>query len=135
MSQIIGQVVKEMTKISTSMERFQQVELLEQCMKVLKKSLYDANMLFNQEKSKVTKQQNVQNYESHKPRGKQPQAPLSPMVYPSEYAPLSQRGQSRDYDRTRSRSFNLEEKLDRLDILEQYESPTPIQYAPQSPSI
>ena len=57
------------------------------------------------------------------------------MVYPSEYAPLSQRGQSKYHDRTRSRSFNLEEKLDRLDILEQYESHTPIQYAPQSPSI
>ena len=59
MSRIIGQVVKEMTNIRASMEGFQPVELLEQCMRVLKKSLYDANMLFNQEKSKVTKKQNA----------------------------------------------------------------------------
>ena len=92
-------------------------------------------MLFNQEKSKVTKQQNVKDPESHKPRVRQPQAPFSPMVYPSEYAPLSKKGQSKDYDRQGSRSFNLEEKLNRLDLLEQNESPTPVQYAPQGPSI
>ena len=43
------------------MEKFQQVELLEQYMKVLKKSLYDAHMLLNQEKAKVTNQQTKPN--------------------------------------------------------------------------
>ena len=61
-------------------------------MKVLKKGLYDAHMLFNQEKTNVTKQQNVKDPEIQKPRVRQPQAPLSPMVYPSVYAPLCKKG-------------------------------------------
>ena len=103
-------------------------------MKALKQGLLDAHMLFNEEKTKVTKQQNVKNPEIQNPRVRRPQAPLSPMVNPSVYAPLSQKGQSKDYDRHGSRTFNLEEKLDRLDLLEQNESPTPVQYVPQGPS-
>ena len=135
MSKVIGQVVKEMTNIRNSMEKFQQVELLEQLMKVLKKSLYDANMLLHKEKNKVTKQQNVKDPESKKPRVRQPEAPLSPMIYSSVYAPLTKKSQSKDYHKKDSRSFNLEEKLNRLDLLEQDEAPTPVQYAPQGPSI
>ena len=48
------------------------------------------------------------------------------MVDPSMYAPLSKKGQSKDYERKGSRPFNLEEKLDRLDILEQNEFPTQV---------
>ena len=38
MSNVIGEVTKEMQKIRTSMEKFKQVEILESCMKVLKKA-------------------------------------------------------------------------------------------------
>ena len=52
-------------------------------MKVLKKGLLDANMLFNEEQAKVTRQQNVKNSETQNPRVRRPQAPLSPLVNPS----------------------------------------------------
>ena len=51
MSQVIGQVLSEMTKIQTSLEKFQPMELLVQCMKVLNKNVYDAHMIV----SKATK--------------------------------------------------------------------------------
>ena len=102
MSRIIGQVVKEMADIRASMDRFQQVEFLEQCMKVLKKTLYDANILCNQEKSKISKKQRVNSHEDHPTRNKRPQSPLSPMVNPKEYAPLTKKNRSK----ARSRSFN-----------------------------
>ena len=38
MSHVIGEVTKEMQKNRTSMEKFKQVEILESCMKVLKKA-------------------------------------------------------------------------------------------------
>ena len=93
MSRIIGQVVKEMADIRASMDRFQQVEFLEQCMKVLKKTLYDANLLCNQEKSIISKKQRVDSHDDHQTRNKRPQSPLSPMVNPKEYAPLTKKKQ------------------------------------------
>ena len=83
------------------------------------------------QKNQNAKQQNVKNYEGHQSRNKQLQSPLSPMVNPTEYAPLSQRNRSKD--KARSRSFNLEEKFDRLDILGKYEHPTPLPTANQAP--
>ena len=68
-------------------------------MKALKQGLLDAHMLFNEEQAKVTRQQNVKNPQTQNPRVRRPQSPLSPMVNPSVYAPLSQTGQSKYYGR------------------------------------
>ena len=57
MSRIVGQAVKELTKIRNSMDKFQYVEVLETIMKDLKKGLMDAqNVLYN-EKIKLSKKQ------------------------------------------------------------------------------
>ena len=61
MCHVIGEVTKEMQKIRTLMDKFKKVEILESCMKALKQGLLDALMLFNEEQTKVTRQQNVKN--------------------------------------------------------------------------
>ena len=58
--------------------------------------------------------------DDHQIRDKRPQSPLSPMVNPKGYAPLTQKSKEKP------RSFNLEEKFDKLDILGKYEHPTPL---------
>ena len=50
-----------MQKIRTLMDKFKKVEILESCVKALKQGLLDALMLFNEEQTKVTRQQNVKN--------------------------------------------------------------------------
>ena len=126
MSHVIGEVTKEMQKIRTSMEKFKKVEILESCMKALKQGLLDAHMLFNEEQAKVTRQQNVKNPQTQNPRVRRPQSPLSPMVNPSVYAPLSQTSQ-KDHGRNSSKTFNLEEKFENLDVLEQNDFSTQVQ--------
>ena len=102
------------------------------------KKVYNAHMYLSKEKSKVTKQQSVSSKkpESQVPKVPQPQAPLSPIVYPTVYSPLSRsRGSSGVTDKKDAQSFDLEKKLKNLDFLEQTVSPTPVHYVPQAPHI
>ena len=57
MSKIVGQVVKEITKIRNSMDRFQYVEVLETIMKDLRKGLIDAQTVLYNERLKLAKKQ------------------------------------------------------------------------------
>ena len=94
------------------MVQFQQVEVLDSCMKQLNRDLHNAKLLYNDEQAKLT-QQSANN--SRTTVSKRPMSPLSPMVNSLQYDPLPQIGYTDDHS-TRSRVFDLDEKFDNLDL-------------------
>ena len=57
------------------------------------------------------------------------------MIYANVYDPLTKRNQSKDHSKKGFNSYvSLEDKLNKLDLLEQDVSPTPVQYGPQDPT-
>ena len=132
MSKIVGQEVKEITKIRNSIDRFQYVEVLETIMKDLRKGLIDAQTVLYHERLKLAKKQKLSEAKDKKTKVPRPESPLSPMVYGDIYDPLTKKSQAKTHSKKGLKSYvTVEDKLNNLDLLEQDVSPTPVQYGPQ----
>ncbi len=56
MSHIIREVTQEVHRIKKELVQFQQVEVLDSCMKQLNRDLHNAKLLYNDEQAKLTQQ-------------------------------------------------------------------------------
>ena len=113
-SRVIGEVTQEMQRIRNCLDRFKKVEILESCMKALHQDLFDANILYKDEQAKAM-QKTAKSPRTQNTMVRRPQSPMSPMVNPSGYAPLSQTSHTDD-NTNKSKVFDLDEKFDNLDL-------------------
>merc|ERR1712240_920027 len=128
MSKIFGQVVKEISKIRKTMKSFQYVEVLEGIMKNLKESLMEAQNVIHRKKAIKQQTQRQTVVKSKNSKVVRQQSPLSLMIYSDIYDPLPQKDKSKS---KKVSYFNLEDKLNNLDLLEQDVLPTLVKYGPQ----
>merc|ERR1712082_58888 len=101
-------------------------------MKYLKEGLLEAQNVIHRKKSIKQQSQRQVAVKSKNSKVLRPQSPLSPMIYSDIYDPLPKKSQSKSQSKKGSQSyFNLEDKFNNLDLLEQDVFPTPVQYGPQ----
>merc|ERR1712082_35058 len=95
-------------------------------MKYLKEGLLEAQNVIHRKKSIKQQSQRQVAVKSKNSKVVRPQSPLSPMIYSDVYDPLPQKDKSKKVS-----YFNLEDKLNNLDLLEQDVLPTLVKYGPQ----
>merc|ERR1712243_108818 len=123
-TKIFGQVVREFSNLRKTMDSFQYVEVLENIVTEIDKKLLEAQNVIHSKKSIMRQQSPRQEPVKVKSTKARPQSPLSPMIYPEIYDPLSKKDKSKKSKKLSYRE--LEDKLNNLDLLEQDVLPTQV---------